>query len=178
MLSDVTISFANHTVTLPGVSMLVGIVVIVALWGISVAIASARRTQRQTNDAAEVLGVQLERMGDALERIAKQNAARQSRLQHHAALAGERRATARATPDGPAQSAVSPVNEIGRTQSVDQKSVMGALRRAAVATTPPAPSRMAPGAQAANGAPVTDDHRADTNADERHRPIPLAMFGR
>jgi hypothetical protein len=183
MLSDVTISFANHAVTLPGVYILVGIPAIVALWGISVAIASARRTQRKMNDAGEVLVVQLERMGDALERLVKQNAAREAAFGQQAALARERNASGWAMPERPAQSAVSPTSELSGAQAADRSSRTEGLGRAAVAATSSARGTTAPGARAAGAqadseTPAPADRAADGHPGERRRAISLSMFGR
>lgn len=59
MLSDVTISFADHTLTFPGLYLLIGCLVIVGLAGFIVAMNSTRRIERKTSEATDILVVQL-----------------------------------------------------------------------------------------------------------------------
>ena len=75
MLSDVTISFADHTFTFPGLYLLIGCLIALGLAGFIVAIVSARRIGRKTTEATDILVVQLERIGDALDRLVAQGAA-------------------------------------------------------------------------------------------------------
>jgi hypothetical protein len=76
MLSDVTISFGNQSITFPGLYLLIGCLIILGLAGFIVAMTSTRRIERKTSEASDILVVQLERIGDALDRIVSQNAAR------------------------------------------------------------------------------------------------------
>jgi hypothetical protein len=74
MLSDVTISFADHTLTFPGLYLLIGCLIALGLAGFIVAIVSARRIERKTTAATDILVVQLERIGDCLDRLVAQSA--------------------------------------------------------------------------------------------------------
>jgi hypothetical protein len=74
MLSDVTVSFANQSYTLPGLYLLVGVLIVLGLSGFVVAIASARRIERKASETTDILVVQLERIGDSLDRILSQYA--------------------------------------------------------------------------------------------------------
>lgn len=73
MLSDVTFSYAGQSISVPGLYLLIGILIVLGLAGFIVAIASARRIERKTNEANDILVVQLERIGDALDRLVTQN---------------------------------------------------------------------------------------------------------
>lgn len=75
MLSDVTLSYGTQSISVPGLYLLIGILIILGLIGFIVAIASARRIERKTNEATDILVVQLERIGDALDRLVTQNPA-------------------------------------------------------------------------------------------------------
>lgn len=76
MLSDVTISIGSQSVTLPGLYLLIGCLIVLGLIGFIVAMTSSRRIERKTSEATDILVVQLERIGDALDRLVTQNAAR------------------------------------------------------------------------------------------------------
>lgn len=76
MLSDITISIGSQSVTFPGLYLLVGCLIVLGLIGFIVAISSSRRIERKTSEATDILVVQLERIGDALDRLVTQNAAR------------------------------------------------------------------------------------------------------
>lgn len=76
MLSDITISVGNQSVTFPGLYLLVGCLVVLGLIGLMVAISSSRCIERKTSEASDILVVQLERIGDALDRLVTQNATR------------------------------------------------------------------------------------------------------
>jgi hypothetical protein len=90
MLSDVTLNVAGHMVTVPGIFLLTGTLVLLALFGFLAAIVGGRRARSRASDAAELLAVQLERIGDALDRLVRQNASREATLQQQgAAMAAE-----------------------------------------------------------------------------------------
>lgn len=74
MLSDVTISVGTQSITLPGLYLLIGVLIALGLAGFVVAMASSRRIERKTSEAADVLVVQLDRIGDALDRLVTQSA--------------------------------------------------------------------------------------------------------
>ncbi|HKV47216.1 MAG TPA: hypothetical protein VJN69_03940 [Candidatus Acidoferrales bacterium] len=76
MLSDITISIGSQSVTFPGLYLLVGCLIVLGFIGFIVAISSSRRIERKTSEATDILVVQLERIGDALDRLVTQNAAR------------------------------------------------------------------------------------------------------
>ncbi len=74
MLTDVTVSFAGHTLTFPSLYLLIGCLIALGLAGFIVAIVSARRIEHKTTEATDILVVQLERIGDALDRLVAQGA--------------------------------------------------------------------------------------------------------
>ena len=74
MLSDVTLAYGGQSITLPGLYLLIGVLVVLGLIGFIVAITSARRIERKTTEATDILVVHLERIGDALDRLVTQNA--------------------------------------------------------------------------------------------------------
>jgi hypothetical protein len=76
MLSDVTISVGSQSVTFPGLYLLIGCLIVLGLIGFIVAVTSSRRIERKTTEATDILVVQLERIGDALDRLVTQNATR------------------------------------------------------------------------------------------------------
>ncbi len=76
MLSDVTISFGGQSISFPGLYLLIGVLIVLGLIGFAVAITSSRRIDRKGSEVSDILVVQLERIGDALDRIVSQNAAR------------------------------------------------------------------------------------------------------
>lgn len=76
MLSDVTISVGTQSITLPGLYLLIGVLIALGLAGFIVAMTSSRRMERKTSEATDILVVQLERIGDALDRLVTQSAAR------------------------------------------------------------------------------------------------------
>jgi hypothetical protein len=76
MLSEVTISIAGHTHTFPSLYLVAGCLVVLLVFGLIVASATAGRIKQKQNDATEVFAIQLERIGDALDRMVIQNAAR------------------------------------------------------------------------------------------------------
>ena len=76
MLSDVTISVGTQSITLPGLYLLIGVLIVLGLAGFVVAMTSSRRIERKTSEATDILVVQLERIGDALDRLVTQSAAR------------------------------------------------------------------------------------------------------
>ena len=76
MLSDITISVGSQSVTFPGLYLLIGCLIVLGLIGFIVAMTGSRRIERKTSEATDILVVQLERIGDALDRLVTQNAAR------------------------------------------------------------------------------------------------------
>lgn len=74
MLSDVTVSFASQSYTVPGLYLLVGVLIVLGLSGFMVAILSAKRIERKASETTDILVVQLERIGDSLDRIVTQYA--------------------------------------------------------------------------------------------------------
>jgi len=76
MLSDVTISVGSQSVTLPGLYLLIGCLILLGLVGFIVAMTNSRRIERKTSEVTDILVVQLERIGDALDRLVTQNAVR------------------------------------------------------------------------------------------------------
>lgn len=76
MLSDVTVSIGSQSVTFPGLYLLIGCLIILGLVGFVVAMTSSRRIERKTSEATDILVVQLERIGDALDRLVAQSAAK------------------------------------------------------------------------------------------------------
>ncbi|HKQ88450.1 MAG TPA: hypothetical protein VJS43_16960 [Candidatus Acidoferrales bacterium] len=76
MLSDITISVGSQSVTFPGLYLLIGCLIVLGLIGFIVAMTSSRRIERKTSEATDILVVQLERIGDALDRLVTQSAAR------------------------------------------------------------------------------------------------------
>jgi hypothetical protein len=76
MFSDVTVTFADHTVTFSGLYVVIGLLLVVGIAGFLVAWNSARRMERKVSETTDLLVVQLERIGEALERIITQNATR------------------------------------------------------------------------------------------------------
>jgi hypothetical protein len=75
MLSDVTISFGSQSISVPGLYLLIGTLIVLGAAGFVVAIVSSRRVERKANETSDILVVQLERIGDALDRLTSQNAA-------------------------------------------------------------------------------------------------------
>lgn len=78
MLSDVTISVGTQSITLPGLYLLIGVLIALGLVGFVVAMTSSRRIERKTSEATDILVVQLERIGDALDRLVTQSGQRGS----------------------------------------------------------------------------------------------------
>jgi hypothetical protein len=76
MLSDVTISVGSQSITLPGLYLLIGVLIILGLVGFIVAMTNSRRIERKTSEVTEILVVQLERIGDAFDRLVTQNTQR------------------------------------------------------------------------------------------------------
>jgi hypothetical protein len=76
MLSEVTISFAGHTHTFPSLYLVAGSLVVLLVFGLIVASATAGRIKQKQSDATELFAIQLERIGDALDRMVSQNAVR------------------------------------------------------------------------------------------------------
>jgi hypothetical protein len=76
MLSDITISFADQSVAFPALYILIGLLIILGLSGFVVALASTRRLERKSSEVTDILVVQLERIGVALDRLVSQNAPR------------------------------------------------------------------------------------------------------
>jgi hypothetical protein len=75
MLSEMTISFGSRSFSFPALYLLIGLLIILGFIGITVAIASARRTRRQTSELLDILVAQLDRIGDSLDRLVSQRAA-------------------------------------------------------------------------------------------------------
>lgn len=75
MLSDVTLSYGSQSISMPGLYLLIGVLIVLGLIGFIVAITGARRIERKTNQAIDIVVVQLERIGDALDRLVTQNPA-------------------------------------------------------------------------------------------------------
>jgi hypothetical protein len=73
MLSEVTISFSGHTYTVPGLYLLAGGLIVLLIFGWIVVSATAGQIKHKQNDATEVFAIQLERIGDALDRLVAQN---------------------------------------------------------------------------------------------------------
>jgi hypothetical protein len=76
MLSEVTITIAGHTHTFPSLYLVAGLLVVLLVFGLIAASITAGRIKQKQNDATEVFAIQLERIGDALDRLVSQNAAR------------------------------------------------------------------------------------------------------
>ena len=74
MGTDVTVSFAGHALTFPSLYLLIGCLIALGLAGFIVAMVSARRIEHKTTEATDILVMQLERIGDALDRLVAQNA--------------------------------------------------------------------------------------------------------
>jgi len=74
MGTDVTVSFAGHALTFPSLYLLIGCLIALGLAGFIVAMVSARRIEHKTTEATDILVMQLERIGDALDRLVAQSA--------------------------------------------------------------------------------------------------------
>ena len=81
MLSDFTFSIAGHSVTVPGIYLLGGIFVVLALLAFAVAAAGSRRARRRMLYATDGLSIQMERVGDVLERLVRQTVALRETLE-------------------------------------------------------------------------------------------------
>jgi len=181
MLSDVTISLGGQSVSFPGLYLLIGLLIILGLVGFIVAMTSTRRIERRTSEATDILVVQLERIGDALDRIVSQNATRVANepLQARERPLAEWTVPGRGIPtpsrlvaDGgqperPAQKVDQPAIALASTSSVQ-----------AAPNAPPAPSAQASGAPSAQDKKTAEDPTAESTLSEPVRSILFSMLGR
>jgi hypothetical protein len=166
MLSDVTISLGSQSVTFPGLYLLIGCLIALGLTGFVVAMVSARRLERKANDAADILVVQLERIGDALDRIATQSAA------NAAAELASARKRERFLPNWakPAGSALQ--------RGVPENGELKGIAQLPEQRTISASHQASGGDQEKKGTQVPDEQLIESNLSEPARSILFSMLGR
>lgn len=158
MLSDVTISVGAQSITFPGLYLLIGVLIALGLVGFIVAMTGSRRIERKTSQATDILVVQLERIGDALDRLATQSAARDA---NEAA-----RQRDRFSPDWPVPGRGAPP----QPRVIPENS---ALERAAQKPVQPASA-----ARDKPGAKDLEEQAAEGGLSEPARSILFSMLGR
>jgi hypothetical protein len=170
MLSDVTISVGSQSVTFPGLYFLIGCLIVLGLIGFIVAMTSSRRIERKTSEATDILVVQLERIGDALDRLVTQNIARAanepSPNRQRDRFLADWAIPGRGTP--PAQRAA---GENGAVERAAQRPILEQPVRAATQQT-------APLAQENLGGKQPEEQPVESNLSEPARSILYSMLGR
>jgi hypothetical protein len=165
MLSDVSISFGGQAITFPALYLLIGCLIVLGLAGFIVAISSARRIERKTSEVTDILVVQLERIGDALDRIVSQNAAR-------AANEPSSRQRDRFLPEWPvaARSAAPPPGRVAPEGSPLERAAQKPLEQPQIAAsqTVPAPQENK----------TAEDQPIESTLSEPARSILFSMLGR
>jgi hypothetical protein len=162
MLSDVTLSFGGQTITFPALYILIGCLIVLGLAGFLVSMTSARRIERKTSEATDILVVQLERIGDALDRIVSQNAAR---------AANEPLRQRDRLPDWPAPGRITPPPPRVATEG-------SALERAAQKPAPDQAQISAAQATASAEKTAPEEQPVESTLSEPARSILFSMLGR
>ncbi len=172
MLSDITISVGNQSFTFPGLYLLIGCLIVLGLIGFIVAIASSRRIERKTSEATDILVVQIERIGDALDRLVTQNAARAAASEPTAVRPRDRfladwAIPGRGTPPAPRSQAENPAAEAPLQRPIfEQSQIDGAAQKTKAL------------AQEKREQKQPEEQPAGSNLSEPARSILYSMLGR
>jgi len=181
MSSDVTISAAGYSFQFTSTELLLSCVFIVALVIILlIAFSYTRRAALRSAEAADVLIVQMERIGDSLERLVAQNAHSALIAQNGAASAASAPAGASApaqrpdyppSPQRPAadwaavervakESAPPPAHPTSRSSAHQTRHAPAAQQAAAPASSTPPAKSPKPGAESGEIGPVSEHVRS------------------
>ena len=194
MLSDVTLSYGGQSITLPGLYLLIGVLVVLGLIGFVVAITSARRIERKTTEATDILVVQLERIGDALDRLVTQNgpsataASSPARPANEPARAANRplsewivpgRSVPPSTRPVP-ESSPNPLERAARKPLSLPEQHLSVVQAPAEAAAQPEPNveKSAPKSNPKSGAKSDEDRPLESTLSEPARTILFSMLGR